>query len=318
MGGVLSIIVDIIELTAEVTAATGFSLEAIINGEALAAVEAQLSSLATVEGLSGVEALASLGITTEQYSFLTSVPGMLSNAVGLGVVFQTVSGASALVSAGIATSYAKEVSVVNRNMALVPWRDPDYYDILFPGVQSFSYAINVVADWSGSLFHAIGRYIWDTVTSEARRQIGHASNQVIVRGTHAFQDSLARILENARWVVQAGPTNIYNFLDNYYRELPPVNPPQARQMYRRLGQKYRFAREAYQIPDRYNLANSETESGETVEFYKHPGGANQRVTPDWMLPLILGLYGDITPTWSTYVHEIEEEDESQKKKRRRY
>ncbi|AFU25585.1 VP2 [Alphapolyomavirus quintipanos] len=316
MGGVISIIVDIIELTAELTAATGFSVEAIINGEALAAVEAQLSSLATVEGLTGVEALASLGITTEQYSFLTSVPGMLSNAVGLGVVFQTVSGASALVTAGIATSYAKEVSVVNRNMAVIPWRDPDYYDILFPGVQSFSYAIDVITDWSGSLFHSIGRYIWESVTTEARRQIGHASNQVIVRGTHAFQDTLARILENARWVVQSGPTNVYNYLDNYYRQLPPVNPAQARQMYRRLGQKYRVTRDA-QIPDRYNLESSETESGETVEFYKHPGGANQRVTPDWMLPLILGLYGDITPTWDKYVHQVEEEDEYQKKKRRR-
>ncbi|CAX87756.1 VP3 structural protein [Sumatran orang-utan polyomavirus] len=201
-------------------------------------------------------------------------------------------------------------------MALIPWRDPDYYDILFPGVQSFSYAIDVITNWPGSLFHSIGRYIWDSVTSEARGQIGHASNQVIVRGTYAFQDSLARILENARWVVQAGPTNVYNFLDSYYRELPPINPAQARQMYRRIGQKYRMPREA-EIPDRYNLESSESESGETVEFYKHPGGANQRVTPDWMLPLILGLYGDITPTWDKYVHEVEEEDELQKKKRRR-
>ncbi|AWD33800.1 VP3 [Tupaia glis polyomavirus 1] len=33
------------------------------------------------------------------------------------------------------------------------------------------------------------------------------------------------------------------------------------------------------------------ESGDIVQLYEAPGGALQRVTPDWLLPLILRLNG---------------------------
>ncbi|WWE89197.1 minor capsid protein [Castor fiber polyomavirus 1] len=309
MGGVLTILVDIIELASELSAATGFSIDAIVTGEAIASIEAQISSIVTLEGMEGLDALVSLGVTTEQFSYLSAIPGMVSDAVGIGVIFQTVSGASSLIAAGIHFGYSKEVSIVNRNMtALIPWRPEDYYDILFPGVQSFSYTLDVLASWSSSLFHTVGRYIWDSLLTEGRRQIGQRGQELIVRGTHSLTESLAKILENARWVLQSGPSNIYSYLDNYYRELPGLNPAQVRAQYRKIKET---------MPDRHNLAASDTESGETIEFYKSPGGAQQRVTPDWMLPLILGLYGDITPTWNKYIKEIEASEDGPKKKRRR-
>ncbi|ASH97636.1 VP3 [Giant panda polyomavirus] len=234
------------------------------------------------------------------------MPGFFQDIVGLGVLFQTVSGASSLVAAGIQLG-RHEVSVVNRNMALVPWIPQDLFDIYFPGVSSFSYVVNIVADWGESLFHSLARNIWDALMRESRAQITHATRELTLRGVQTFQDTMARVIERARWVVTNGPVHAYSAIEEYYRALPPINPAQARQLARRLEIK---------TPERLTIESPE-ESGEVVQRYEPPGGAFQRATPDWMLPLILGLYGDITPTWSSYLEHIEAEEDGPKKKRRK-
>ncbi|AWD33787.1 VP3 [Deltapolyomavirus canis] len=193
-------------------------------------------------------------------------------------------------------------------MALVPWINPELFDIYFPGVSTFSYMLNVVADWGASLFHSLARNVWDTLVRESRAQIAYASRELALRGVQTFQDTMARVIERARWVVTNGPMHAYSALEDYYRALPPVNPAQARAIARRLELK---------TPDRYSYENTE-DSGEVIHKYDPPGGAWQRVTPDWMLPLILGLYGDITPTWSAYIDKLEAEEDGPKKKRRRH
>lgn len=316
MGGVLSILVDLVQLLPELSASTGFGIEAILAGEAAASVEAEVTGLMLLESLGPLDALASLGLSAESFSLLSAMPGFFQDVVGLGVLFQTISGASSLVAAGIQLRH--EVSVVNRNMALVPWIPHDLFDIYFPGAMTFSRVINVIADWGVSLFEQLSRTFWDELSRQSRAQIESAAREVALRGAQTFADTLSRVIERARWTITNSPiVQAYGALEDYYRRLPQINPPQARQLFRRLGER---------PPDRYNLEQLEREaraeirqeeSGEVVERYEPPGGAFQRSTPDWMLPLILGLYGDITPTWSAYIEQIEAEEDGPKKKRRR-
>ncbi|BAQ55546.1 VP2 minor capsid protein [Bat polyomavirus 5b] len=200
MGGFISLLLNLAEALPELSAATGFSVEAIISGEAAAAVEAEASWLMSSTGLAltAAEALEATGISAESISMLFAVPSALRDLVGLGITFQTVTGVSALVAAGIRIEQ-HQVSVVNQNsMALSIWRPQDYYDILFPGVNSFVQAINVVENWGSSLFNYVGRYIWDSLVREARLQIGQATNELAVRAHHSFHDALARVAENTR------------------------------------------------------------------------------------------------------------------------
>lgn len=113
MGGILSAIVDMVLLASELSAATGLTLETLLTGEALAALEAEVTSLMTIEGLSGIEALAQLGWSAEQFSNLSFIATTFSQTVGYGVLFQTVTGISSLVSVGI--KMGLEVSDVNRS-----------------------------------------------------------------------------------------------------------------------------------------------------------------------------------------------------------
>ncbi|QFU78317.1 VP3 [Mastomys natalensis polyomavirus 3] len=212
-------------------------------------------------------------------------------------------------------------------MALVPWQDPNLYDILFPGVNTVAHGLNVVADWGHSLMGSIGRYVWDLVYSTTRPGI-EGPGGLSLRQTHNLLDGVSRMLENSRWVI----TNIqsvaeyvrgarqyvdqvgqaYRGLEDYYRNLG-LNPPQRRALFRKI---HPTLESSTAVPQRQGTAVPEgvvqDQSGEVIEMYRPPGGAHQRVTPDWMLPLILGLYGDITPTWATYI----KEDGPQKKKRR--
>ncbi|BAQ55566.1 VP2 minor capsid protein [Bat polyomavirus 5a] len=308
MGGILSLLLDLAEALPDLSAATGFSVEAIISGEAAAAIETEASWL-LAQGLvaTSAEALEVTGITAESVSMLFAVPSALRDLVGLGVTFQTVTGVSALVAAGIRFEQ-QQVSIVNHNsMALSLWRPADYYDILFPGVNSFVQAINVVEHWSSSLFNYLGRYIWESLAREARLQIGQATSSLALRAHHSFHDALARVAENTRWVLTTGPANVYSALSDYYAQLPPLNPPQVRQLERRLERRRR-AITSDEAPHN---------SGEVVQKYDAPGGAHQRTTPDWMLPLILGLYGDITPAWGAEIQKIEDKEDGPKKKRRK-
>ncbi|BBG62003.1 minor capsid protein VP2 [Rhinolophus affinis polyomavirus 1] len=308
MGGFLSALLDIVSIATELSASTGFSVEAIITGEAAAAIETEVAWLMELETMTAVEAMAVVGLEAADISMLYAVPSILTDAVGLGVVFQTVSGASALVAAGVRLGQ-HEVSVVNRNnMALALWRPEEYWDVLFPGVNTFAYSINVLYDWASSLYHTMSRQIWDSLVREGHRQIEGATRALAIRTAYQFHDTIARLMEHSRWVITNGPSHFYRHLEAYYSELPKLNPAQARNLARRLNTR---------VPDRLTLEREQNYSGEIVETIQAPGGAHQRVTPDWMLPLILGLYGDITPAWGYQLQKLEEEEDGPKKKRRR-
>ncbi|AWD33729.1 VP3 [Potamochoerus porcus polyomavirus 1] len=200
-------------------------------------------------------------------------------------------------------------------MALVPYVED--MDILFPGVQEFTrFIFNIdPLRWAQNMYSFAGRYLWNTVLMESRRQIAHHTTELATRTASGIQHSLANFFENARWAVSNLGSNIYTGLQGYYRELPGLNPPQARALARRLG---------VEQPDRYQLEaggggrpsdkpKTQPVSAEYVEKYPPPGGAGQRVAPDWMLPLLLGLYGDLNPTWKAAI-EVKEQDEPPKKR----
>ncbi|BBG61998.2 minor capsid protein VP2 [Pipistrellus pipistrellus polyomavirus 1] len=114
MGGIISAIVDMVVLATEISAATGLAVETLLTGEALAALEAEVTSLMTIEGLTGIEALAQLGWTAEQFSDLAFIATTFSQAIGYGVIYNTVSGLAGLISAGIRLGL--NVSSVNRQV----------------------------------------------------------------------------------------------------------------------------------------------------------------------------------------------------------
>ncbi|AAB59904.1 VP2 (capsid protein) [Murine polyomavirus strain A2] len=318
MGAALTILVDLIEGLAEVSTLTGLSAEAILSGEALAALDGEITAL-TLEGVMSSEtALATMGISEEVYGFVSTVPVFVSRTAGAIWLMQTVQGASTI-SLGIQRYlHNEEVPTVNRNMALIPWRDPALLDIYFPGVNQFAHALNVVHDWGHGLLHSVGRYVWQMVVQETQHRLEGAVRELTVRQTHTFLDGLARLLENTRWVVSNAPQSAidainrgassassgYSSLSDYYRQLG-LNPPQRRALFNRIEGSMGNGGPT-------PAAHIQDESGEVIKFYQAQVVSHQRVTPDWMLPLILGLYGDITPTWATVI----EEDGPQKKKRR--
>lgn len=308
MGSVISLIVDLVAMTIDLSTYTGFAVEAIVSGEAAAAVEAEVAALLTFDAsIQPLEALASLGYTAEQFSYLSAIPAFVNDAIGLGIIVQTVSGAGQLIQAGVALARS-EVPVVNRHLKMtdvVVWRPEDYYDILFPGVQTFTYGLDAVQNWGRSLFQSVGRYIWSLVLQETRRQIAHESQALARYAQDSLTHTVAAILENARWVLTSGPVSAYQNLEAYYRALPPLNPPRRRQLLARLERTL----------DEVGFSPHHEESGEIIEYHFQPGGTGHRTTPDWMLPLILGLYGDITPVWGQYIEEFE--NGPPKKKRRR-
>ncbi|QIJ55567.1 VP3 [Lepus polyomavirus 1] len=176
-------------------------------------------------------------------------------------------------------------------MALVQWQ-PEEIDILFPGVQWFARNIHYFDPtlWASSAF----RYFWDSFRREAVRQIAyettniarHAGTQVGARAN----DALARLMESAQWVVanlRDAATAPYRMLENYYTELPSLNPAQRRALFARL--------EASPI-DRPTGREKMPLSGEFIDKHGAPGGAQQRSCPDWLLPLILGFYNP--PNWA--------------------
>lgn len=128
MGAALTILVDLIEGLAEVSTLTGLSAEAILSGEALAALDGEITAL-TLEGVMSSEtALATMGISEEVYGFVSTVPVFVNRTAGAIWLMQTVQGASTI-SLGIQRYlHNEEVPTVNRNMALIPWRDRSRHD----------------------------------------------------------------------------------------------------------------------------------------------------------------------------------------------
>ncbi|AKC98331.1 VP3 [Sheep polyomavirus 1] len=210
-------------------------------------------------------------------------------------------------------------------MALQEWFPPLDLDLEYPGMRQLARFINYInpVNWAGDLFHQVGRMMWDQLQRQASRQIAYTTTDIAHRTGSIVSDYLARYFENARWVVTHLPREAYISLDRYYRDLPPLNPIQQREVARRVGipQPYRYDLYSdYEIPQATPAPTTTTampQSGQTVKQRDAPGGAQQRSAPNWMLPLLLGLYGDITPTWAADISLIEEEEDGPQKKKPR-
>ena len=111
MGAIISAIAGIGELVA----ATGFTADALIAGEAAAALEAQISALVTIEGLTTAEALAELGITAESLSLASSLPGLLEEATTYAILLKTLSGDGGIIAAS--TRYFRNDVVSDKTRA---------------------------------------------------------------------------------------------------------------------------------------------------------------------------------------------------------
>lgn len=229
MGAFISLLLNVGALAAELSAETAISVESILTGEALAALEAEIASVMTIQGISGIEALTQLGFTAEQFSNFSLVSSLVNQALQYAFYFQTVSGAAALVEAGIKWGVGERSVVDASDVGLSP-----------NGRLLREFAKGFKIDpfnWSQSLIHNIGRTIFEKIS---------AHNKI----TQATAQNYARLIEMGRWYVEG--------------------------------------------TDSVTAGN---DSGISVAVYPAPGGAEQRATPDWLLPLILGLSGDTTPTW---------------------
>ncbi|AWD33766.1 VP3 [Panthera leo polyomavirus 1] len=201
-------------------------------------------------------------------------------------------------------------------MALIPYIGE--LDIYFPGAMHIARFIHYIdpTNWAVDLYQALGRYVWEGLQRAGQRfldnqrlQLEHATRELAQRGAQTAAEALAQYFENARWAISNfNPQNLYRGLENYYRQLPPLNPIQRRQLDRRAG---------LPVPDRVLAIEDNVKSADYVERYAPPGGAFQRQTPDWMLPLILGLYGDINPSWGDTLTQLEKEDGPPSKKRKK-
>lgn len=179
MGGVLSLLLDLGTLATELSATTGVAMEALLTGEALAALEAEVFNLMTIEGLSAIEALAQLGFTAEQFSNFSLVASMVNQTVAYGTIFQTVSGASALVSAGIHLGLEQR-SLVDQN--LVGHIAQGLFREVMTNFAS-GFAIDPI-QWKYSLLHAVGKKAGDTA------------------GSIPVNTNLAKLVEESRWHLQ--------------------------------------------------------------------------------------------------------------------
>ncbi|BAQ55570.1 VP2 minor capsid protein [Bat polyomavirus 6c] len=314
MGALLAVIAEV----AEVSAVSGLSVDALLSGEALASAEliaGQVEAISALEGLSAVEAAATLGFSAENYNAiaaLASLPNALSGIVGADLVFNGTSVVAAAISTAVSPytyDYSVPITNLNVNMALQVWQ-PDLDDLNFPGVMPFVRFLNYIdpMHWAGGLFRALGRYFWQNAQRQGQQMLEGEFRELAQRTATSISETLALYFENARWAVRAVPTELYGRLQQYYAELPPLNPPQLREVSRRT------ANQPFQL---YDKILSNVESAHYVTKVDPPGGANQRQTPDWLLPLILGLYGDISPSWETTLEELEEEEDGPKKKKQR-
>ncbi|BAM71850.1 VP2 minor capsid protein [Yellow baboon polyomavirus 2] len=323
MGAALALLGDLVATVSEAAAATGFSVAEIAAGEAAAAIEVQIASLATVEGITSTEAIAAIGLTPQTYAVITGAPGAIA---GFAALVQTVSGVSSVAQVGYKffSEWDHKISTVGLHqqpgMALELF-NPEDYDILFPGVNTFVNNIQYLdpRHWGPTLFSAISQAFWHLVRDDLPRL---TSQEIERRTQRFFRDSLAKFLEETTWTIVNAPINLYNSIQNYYSALSPIRPSMVRQVAEREGTQVTFGHSYSQsiddadsieeVTQRLDLRNKEANvhSGEFIEKTLAPGGANQRIAPQWMLPLLLGLYGTVTPALEAY------EDGPNKKKRR--
>nr|UQK62684.1 VP2 [Alphapolyomavirus quintihominis] len=224
MGGIITLLANIGEIATELSATTGVTLEAILTGEALAALEAEISSLMTIEGISGIEALAQLGFTAEQFSNFSLVASLVNQGLTYGFILQTVSGIGSLITVGVRLS-REQVSLVKRDVSWVGSNE-----VLRHALMAFSLD---PLQWENSLLHSVGQDIFNSLSPTSRLQI---------------QSNLVNLILNSRWVFQTTASQNQGLL-----------------------------------------------SGEAILIPEHIGGTLQQQTPDWLLPLVLGLSGYISP-----------------------
>ncbi|BAQ55550.1 VP2 minor capsid protein [Bat polyomavirus 6a] len=327
MGALLAVLAEVFDLAAT----TGLSVDSFLTGEAFTTAEvlqSHIANLVTYGGLSEAEALAAAEVSQEAYSALTSLTSnfprafaALAGTEALAVGSLVIGSATAAALAPYTFDYSTPIANLNVDMALQVWQ-PNWDDIFFPGVVPFARIVNYIdpANWAAYLYQAVGRYFWETAQRTGQHLIEHevreVAREVGQRTVQSVSETLARYFENARWAVSHLSSNVYSGLQNYYTELGPLRPHQVRAVNRRLGRE---------LPTRYNLETPRPQDKASAQYVTKsdaPGGAHQRVTPDWMLPLILGLYGDITPSWEATLEDLEEEEEEEengpkKKKPRR-
>lgn len=329
MGAIVSIFVAI----GEAVAATGLAAETIISGEAAAILGAQISSL-VAEGFTTAEALSTLGLTPELFAFTTSLAsaaesggalwtGLASGLYSLGGA--GVSGIAGGLQGGIATAAAGLVRFPNiskhrHEMALQIWQPLDW---LYPEAEWLYNAYHYFDpySWLPSLMDQLGSYFWEYVERTGHRQLTSQATAVAVRATNRAWYTLMEQINNAGWFIRNG----YYALEHYYRVLPPrFGPPRLRQYLEAnrdnvfidppdMGSdtsENRF--EGDFLKRLKKIFNREQESGERVYRSRPPGGAEQMVTPDWLLPLILGLLGDLTPTFAADIRRYGSENRKRK------
>ncbi|BAZ96571.1 minor capsid protein VP2 [Rhinolophus blasii polyomavirus 1] len=326
MGAFLAVLAEVFELST----VTGLSVETILSGEAFTTAEllqSHIANLVTFGGLTEAEALAAAEVSAEAFSALSSLSETFPQAFASLAATEFATTGTLTVGAAIAAAlypyyydYSVPISNLNRSMALQQWI-PDY-DIDFPGIRPLVRFLNYIDPytWASDLYHSIGRYFWETAQrigqNVIEEELTELTRELAVRTVFSMSEMIALYFENARWAVSLLPRSIYNSLETYYAELPGINPIQARQLYRRLGEvplaggPISGPISGGPVPQQF--------SAQYVERYPPPGGADQRTAADWMLPLILGLYGDISPSWRRTLEDLEEEEDGpQKKKSRR-
>lgn len=151
---------------------TGLTMEALLTGEALAALEAEVASVMTIQGISGIEALAQLGFTAEQFANMSLVASLFSEGIALGTVFQTVSGVSSLIAAGVRLGIGQS-STVNSSV-LFNGEDRMVRHVLM------AFPLDPL-HWRDSIIHAVD-------------------------GPLTLNPQLRGLVLGSRWVVQAGDT----------------------------------------------------------------------------------------------------------------
>lgn len=305
MGAIFSLFAAIGELSA----LTGFTAEAILTGEAAAALTAELSALITLEGLTQAEALSALGLSVESLALASSVAQAAE--VGSNILAGVFVGSVPIATAALGGPFSPT------GMALQVYR-PEIW--IFPESQWFYNAYHYFDpnSWLPTLFEQMSNSFWSALEQYGRRRFQTEGTALAIRTTNRVWSSIAEVINNAVWYVRNG----YYNLENYYRMLPPrlagprlssyleahrygdwnVDPPEFLDNARSQNQESSWSNWFENTAEKFRKIkkawDEEPESGIKVEKVIPPGGANQEITPDWLLPLILGLLGDLTPTFA--------------------
>ena len=259
MGAIISAIAGIGELVA----ATGFTADALIAGEAAAALEAQISALVTIEGVTTADALAELGITAESLSLASSLPGLLEEATTYAILLKTLSGAGGIIAAS--TRYFRNDVVSDKTVPGLP-------TFVFPEsrwlLDSFHYVDPL--RWGPSLFEQTSGSFWHYLKKHK-----HMIYRDDPTARLAWQ-LLESTMQNSNWYLIYTDASIGTF---------------------------------------GRLASERRGTSQRIEKQHRPGGAGQSACPDWLLPLILGLSGDLTPTLAAELTRLSSDGTQKGKKR---